>query len=89
MKEAVRAERVLVAKARATLDRDPALALKRLRELGQAYPRGSLREERDRLTIVALMRLTRAAEAQTAARRFLDHYPNSIHRALAESVLER
>lgn len=82
-------ERVLVLAARDALvkARDPKAALVRLAEAAKAYPRGALREERDRLRFQALFASGRIADAQRAAREFLKRYPTSVHRAAAEALL--
>ena len=52
------------------------------------HPKDALDEERAALEIVALARLHRSDEARASAESFFAAYPNSVHRALIERVLE-
>ena len=65
-----------VAMARSLVERDPAAALDLLAKAHHAYPTGYFLEEREALTVIALARAGRAAEARRAATSFLRAYPN-------------
>jgi hypothetical protein len=80
-------ERALVEAAQAALARDDAPgALAALARHAHDYPDGALAEEAAALRVQALARVDDAA-AREAARRFLEQYPESIHRAAIASAL--
>ena len=54
----------------------------------QDHPTGGLAEKRDALIVQALAKLSRSEEARVAAAEFIARYPNTIHRARVERVLE-
>jgi hypothetical protein len=86
---AVPPEGVLVLAARDALlkARDPKAALAKLSDAARMYPRGLLREERDRLKFQAYSAAGRTADARRAASQFLARYPGSVHRTAAEAIL--
>lgn len=53
----------------------------------QLHPDGALGEERDAVEILALAKLARMDAARAAAARFIQRYPNSVHRARVERTL--
>jgi hypothetical protein len=72
-------ESALLDAARTALERgDPAAALESLRKHRARFPAGSLSEERDALTVVALARAGRRDEARGAAERFQKQHPGSV-----------
>jgi hypothetical protein len=78
VESAVHAEGALVLQARAAVRRgDCAAALQPLNEANARYPRGTLRQERDALTIEALACGGQSAEASSRAAAFLRDYPGS------------
>jgi hypothetical protein len=78
VESAVHAEGALVLQARAAVRRgDCAAALQRLNEANARYPQGTLRQERDALTIEALACGRQSAEASARAAVFLRDYPGS------------
>lgn len=72
-------EYTLLAQARAKLTRDPAGALNILQTHAGQYADGQLAPERDVMTIEALRKLGRSAEASERERAFRARYPTSIH----------
>lgn len=52
------------------------------------HPDGTLAEERDAIRAVSLAKLKRVEDARSAASRFIEKYPDSVHRALVERTLE-
>jgi hypothetical protein len=87
----LRQETTLVLDARQALrGGDAARALRILEECRRLFPRGVLGQERDRLTIEALVQAGRAPEASARAAEFLRRYPDSPHagevRALGHGV---
>jgi hypothetical protein len=72
-------ERAWIERARSALARtDPAGALEALEQHRREFARGRLSEERDALTIRALMQSGRGAQARELAARFRARYPRSI-----------
>jgi hypothetical protein len=55
------------------------LALGIVEELDERFPKGVLVEERSATRILSLCQLERAAEAEQAARDFLERYPSSVY----------
>ncbi len=85
--EEVRREAQLVADARKALRRDPRRALSLLDEVATSFPRGMLREEREALSIMALVKLGKTAEAQRRSAVFLKKhgtgpYADAVRRAV-------
>jgi hypothetical protein len=66
----------------------PAEALELVRNDQQLHPDGVLAEERDALTVHALVKLQRIDEARAAAAGFIVKYPNSVHRAQVELAVK-
>ncbi|HTJ44060.1 MAG TPA: hypothetical protein VL463_18265 [Kofleriaceae bacterium] len=80
-------EASLLADAWRAADRDPERALALVAEATARYPDGALAEERDAIRIEALAAAHRDDEARAAAGIFLDRYPDSVHRPIAEAAL--
>jgi hypothetical protein len=79
-----------LAQARALLrNNDASAAFSALESLRRDHPRGLLVEEREVLTIEALLALGRQEAARTHAQDFLTRHPKSPHAASALRVLER
>lgn len=79
-----------LAQARALLrNNDANAALSALESLRRDHPRGLLVEEREVLTIEALLAMGHEEAATTHAQEFLTRYPKSPHAASALRVLER
>ena len=73
-------ETTLVRDARQALRAgNPARALRLLEEARQLFPTGVLQQERERLTIEALVKDGRRADASARASAFLRRYPDSPH----------
>jgi len=73
------AERGLLDQARTALARNrPADALAALARHANEHPQGQLAEEREALTILALVAAGRAEEARVKAQRFHEQYPRSV-----------
>jgi len=64
--------------ARRALATNPSQALDALRLHGRRYPRSVLSQEREALTVKALVAAGRHAEARAAAASFGQHYPDSM-----------
>ncbi|HEY1550824.1 MAG TPA: hypothetical protein VGG28_23505 [Kofleriaceae bacterium] len=80
----------LLARARTVLSAgDPEQALEIAEHDAQLHPDGALAEERDAVRISALVKLRRTAEARSAASRFIQQYPTSVHRDLVERAMQR
>src|SRR5262249_28508961 len=76
----LRQETTLVSEARQVLrGGDPAGALRLLDECRRLFPNGVLVQERERLSIEALVAAGRPAEASARAAEFLRKYPDSPH----------
>lgn len=81
-------ERALVDDARKALaNEDATTCIARLQEHRARYPRGILREEREALSVRALVVLGRYDEARARGHKFLDQYPNSLMRSAVEAAL--
>jgi hypothetical protein len=52
------------------------------------HPHGALIEEREALRIRAFSKLGRAADAESAAQKFLSQYPHSVHRKSIEHAIQ-
>jgi hypothetical protein len=87
---ALAAERQLLQQARRALVRGDALgALASLDEHGARYPSSQLAEEREALSVQALLRAGRTGEARVRGIEFRRQYPNSLLlRALGEALHE-
>ena len=82
------AERNAIERARTALSRGtPLEAIAALDDHGQRFPQGRLREERDALRVMALVRLGRRAEASAAAAAFSRHFPRSLFRPVVEAAV--
>jgi hypothetical protein len=66
---------------------EPEQALKLADEDAQLHPNGVLGEEREAVRISALVKLHRMDEARSAASRFIQEYPTSVHRDVVEHAL--
>jgi hypothetical protein len=86
-KSQLAAEVELLANARAQLAVDPSATLRALQSEGAA-PSKRLQEERDILTIRALLGAGRREEARAAAGRFLSRYPASPFTKTARSIAD-
>ena len=73
------AEARLLEEARHALASQPARALALCGEHARTFPGGLLSQEREVITIQALARVGRRAEAETRARRFAQAHPRSAH----------
>ncbi len=83
-------ETSLLTRARAAVRSGaPGRALRLLDEHRRGYPSGRLAEEREALTVVALVRAGRTELGRRAAQRFLAQHPGSVHRALVESAVQQ
>jgi hypothetical protein len=65
----------------------PARALELVEIDQRAHPGAPLAEERDALRVIALARLHRARDARAAQARFVEEYPDSVHRELVERAV--
>jgi hypothetical protein len=74
-------------RARAELERRPALCLQLLLAHARAFPQGALLAERELLTVASLMRLGRRSEAQAAAQALRARSPGSLYEERLESLL--
>jgi outer membrane protein assembly factor BamD (BamD/ComL family) len=68
-------------------DGEPQKALQITEQDAQLHPDGDLAEEREAARIAALAKLHRIDEARSAASRFLQVHPASVHRALVERAI--
>jgi len=82
-------EAALLLEARQALVTSPARALFLAQEHLRRYPHGILDQEREALTIEALVALGKVDEARARARAFERTYPASPHRARIEHALAR
>ncbi len=83
------AERRLLDSARSALvGSDPEHALSLLDAHRAQFPRGLLSEERDALSIQALVKAGRNEEARARARAFREHTPDSLFGSAVESAIE-
>jgi hypothetical protein len=86
--ESLAAERRLVEMARTALGRTrPGQALEALAQHRRRFPRGQLAEERDALTVLALIASSEGERAQDQAQRFRDRYPKSLLLPAIEAAL--
>jgi hypothetical protein len=86
--EAVSDEPTLLRDAWHALSADaPARALELVEIDGRAHPGAPLAEEREALRVIALARLRRASDARAAEVRFLEQYPDSVHRELVQRAV--
>ena len=82
-------ERVLIDQALSALRASQAHdAMVALMSHERRFPRGSLAEERDRLSVEALVQLGRRAQAERRAALFMQRYPNSPHRQRVQAMVE-
>jgi hypothetical protein len=81
------AELALLRRARRVLAANPGRTLALTKEHLRAYPGGTFAEERELLTIEALVALGRRAEAERRARAFRAQFGQSIHLQRVESLL--
>ncbi len=81
------AEIDLLRRAQQALPHRPAEALAAAEEHGRRFPGGALSQEREVITISALVALGRRDEAQRRATRFGESYPRSAHRAGIEELV--
>jgi hypothetical protein len=79
----------LLGRAHAALRSDPARALALADEHRRKFPNGVLVQEREVLSIEALERLGRHADAVSRADRFLRNFPGSAHRSKVNAVIGR
>jgi hypothetical protein len=79
----------LLGRAQSALRSDPASALALAAEHRKKFPNGVLAQEREVLSIEALERLGRHAEAVARADRFLKAFPGSAHRSKVNAVVGR
>jgi hypothetical protein len=77
----------LLRRAQQSLPRHPAEALAAAEEHRRRFPGGTLAQEREVIAISALLALKRRTDAETAAARFAESYPRSVHRAGIEALL--
>jgi hypothetical protein len=78
----------LLARARRVVASDPARALQLTAEHARRFSDGVLAQEREVLAIDALSRLGHRDLATARARRFIERYPDSAHRARLAAELE-
>jgi len=76
----------LLRAAHSVLTTSPMTALARLNEHRADYPHGLLREEREVLTIEALLAAERPRQARSAAAAFNAAFPHSVHAARIERL---
>jgi hypothetical protein len=78
----------LLERARTALSEgEPQRTLRLLGEHGLAYPNSALQQEREALTIRALMAVGRSTEARARAARFVEAYPTSALRASVDRAV--
>jgi hypothetical protein len=80
-------EVALLRRAQQELAAAPARALSLAHEHARRYPNGALREERELITIVALLETGSIAQAQQRAAAFRHEHPHSVHVRRLEAVL--
>jgi hypothetical protein len=76
-------------RARATLVRDPAAALRELDQHAAHFPDAALSAERELIAVDALQRLGRHDDARARADALLLRHPSSLYRSRLRSLLER
>jgi hypothetical protein len=79
----------LLGRAQKVLGANPSQALVLLGEHAKLYPRSGFGQEREVMTIDALVRLGRRAEAEARANQFKQAYPKSGHNRRIDSLLGR
>ena len=70
----------------AELAKDPVAALEMFRAHGRKWPQSAIRHEVDLRIVQALVSLGRSREAQSAAEKFLERYPESPRAAEVRSI---
>lgn len=80
-------EAQLLHRALGAIGRSPAEALELVHVHQRRFPAGALVQEREVLTIDALLRLGRTEEARSRGARFIEAYPSSLHRRRVEALL--
>jgi hypothetical protein len=84
-----RLESQRVAEARGLLRAGaPGAALTLLERVAREFPNGVLAQEREALSVEALLASGQRERARAAARAFLEHYANSPHSAAVRRALE-
>jgi hypothetical protein len=79
----------LLGRAQKELGKNPANALALLGEHAKTFPRSGFGQEREVMTIDALIRLGRRGEAEARADQFAKAYPKSAHNRRIDSLLGR
>jgi hypothetical protein len=79
----------LLGRAQKELGKNPANALALLGEHAKTFPRSGFGQEREVMTIDALIRLGRRGEAEARAGQFAKAYPKSAHNRRIDSLLGR
>lgn len=79
----------LLGRAQKELGKNPAQALTLLNEHAKTFPRSGFGQEREVMTIDALVRLGRRDEAEARANQFATAYPKSAHNRRIDSLLGR
>ncbi len=79
----------LLGRAQGALASNPAQALALLSEHAKSFPRSGFSQEREVLTIDALVRLGRRGEAEARADQFAKAYPKSGHNRRIDALLGR
>ena len=83
------AERVLLDEARAALAQgEPARALEKLERHRRTFPAPLLGEERDAMTVQALVKVGRGDEARARAEAFRRRYPDSLFGSVVDSAVD-
>lgn len=82
-------EAALLARARAAVERDAALALDLTAAHEREFSAGLFAQEREVIAIDALLHLGRSEAAQSRAARFVSTYPSSPHRHRVDALMRR
>jgi outer membrane protein assembly factor BamD (BamD/ComL family) len=77
---------LLVQRAQDALRSNPATALALTAEHARRFPRSTLYQEREMITIEALTRSGRKAQARARAERFVQQFPRSPNRRRLETL---
>lgn len=86
----LKAERALIEPARRALKKNkPSRALKLVEKHRNLYADGQLSEERELISIRALVLLGKKGQARDAAQLFLRRYPKSLLRPLVDTILRK
>jgi hypothetical protein len=85
-RSAARRELMQLERIKELFARDPETAYRLARASQQEFPHGTLREEREGLTVLVLWRLERRSAARAEARTFLARYPESPLRERVQRV---